>query len=321
MGLGTRCAVGVGIPVGLPVRARCEYPRPKLGLASRALVPSVDHLVPLPAPEATFSWIVRPAGGTVRGRFYTYGSRLDRPTALLARNGWAFVAVDVQGQVLASAHGLPPPWIVDIPGAEAWALLQAAMVAELGSEYRLDCEPCVNAVKRGKAWATAAARPLARVFGLVFSAIDDTPPEAFARMPSHCGLDEVGKARLSDGTLLADIDRRSNALADEHAKAAVEVHRVPLDVRREVKNAAERVRSIAMWLGRVTHLASSRPGLQRRDTEATRRARACRRAAGDARAGATVRCATAETGRLLPVLEPMRARIAARAAARQPGIT
>ncbi len=90
---------------------------------TRALVPSIDYVVPPPAAEETFSWIARPAGGTVRARFYTDVSRLDGPSALLARNGWAFVAVDERGDVVASAHGVPPAWIVDIPGAEAWTLL------------------------------------------------------------------------------------------------------------------------------------------------------------------------------------------------------
>ena len=44
--------------------------------------------------EETFHWTLGPPDGTVRGRFYTDGSRLDGSTSLPARNGWSFVAVD-----------------------------------------------------------------------------------------------------------------------------------------------------------------------------------------------------------------------------------
>lgn len=89
------------------------------------------------------------------------------------------MAVDALGEVVASANSVPPPWVVVISSAEACALLQAATVAELGSDVRLDCKPCVDANVRGRFWAMAAARSLARVFGLLFSAIDHTPPESF----------------------------------------------------------------------------------------------------------------------------------------------
>ena len=290
---------------------------------TRALVPSLDHEVPPPASEATFSWIVRPEYGTICACFYTDGSRLDGPSALLARNGWAFVAIDEHGEIVASAHGVPPPWIDDIPGTEAWALLQAAQVAEPGSTYRIDCKPCVDAIKRGRVWATSAARPLARVFELVFAAVDDTPLDAFVWMPAHCSMDEVGVVRLGNGSLLTETDRRGNALADEYAKAAVEAHRVPSAVRQRLRDAAKEVQAIAKWLGRVTHLAGHQAGPQRRDSEASRRATGRRRAADrqQRRDGAP---AANPRGALLAVLEPLRARIAARAAthrgAPEPGV-
>ncbi len=302
-----------------PDDVRFREPSPEnVTTFTRALVPAMDRLVPAPAPEESFVWIIRPAGGTIRAKFYTDGSRLDGPSALLARNGWAFVAVDPHGAVVASAHGVPPPWVVDIPGTEAWALLQAALVADPGSEFRLDCKPCLDAIERGRAWATSAARPLARVFGLLFSAIDDTPREAFAWMPAHCSMDEVGRATLSDGSFLTETDRWANDMADGYAKAAVEVHRVPVDVRQRVRQTGQRVRAIALWLGRVTHLAGNQPGPQRRDSQASRRA-AVDRATGRARSkakGAGPSAASQGSGhgmRLLACLEALRERVVARA--------
>ncbi len=193
------------------------------------------------------------------------------------------------------------------------------MIAEPGSDFRLDCEPCVKAIQRGKSWATSAARPLARVFDVLFTAIDDVPPESFVRMPAHCSLDDVGRVSLGDGSLMTAVDRMANELADTYAKQAVEEHRVPPALRSRVKEAAEHVRKIAMWLGRVTHLASNQPGPQRRDSEATRRGPCPRRWArmqAPKRSASTSSLATPPGGlRLLARLEPLRQRVAARAAA------
>jgi len=92
----------------------------------RALHPSIDHIVQPPAKDATFHWHVFPAGGSFQGRVYSDGSRLDGPTPLLARNGWAFVVLNEANEIIAEASGVPPDWIEDIPATEAWALTQAA---------------------------------------------------------------------------------------------------------------------------------------------------------------------------------------------------
>jgi len=227
--------------------------------------------VPPPAQQASFHWVLRPPGGTVCAKFYTDGSRLDGPSALLARHGWSFVAMDRGGAVVAVARGVPPPWVDDIPGAEAWAVLQAAYVAELGSQFRIDCEPCVKAIHRGRAWATSAERPHARLYGLLFSAIDDTPVEAFVWMPSHTGLADVGRLLLGDGSTLTADDRRGNERADTEAKEAVAEYRVPLAVRARVASEAHTVHGAACWLRRVTHLANHQPTAPQRDSQGGRR--------------------------------------------------
>ena len=99
-------------------------------------MPSIAGQVPLPNRLDTFRWIVEPPGGTFQGRCYTDGSRLDGPVALVARNGWAFVVVGAEDQVIAVARGTPPDWIDDIPGTEAWALLQAVLTVFPDSRLR-----------------------------------------------------------------------------------------------------------------------------------------------------------------------------------------
>ena len=96
-----------------------------LGL-ERALFPIPFTRIPKRASQASFKWIQRPVGDLVMGAFYSDGSLLDGPSELLGRCGWAFVAVDDDGIILAAAHGVTPPWITCIPGAESWAVLLAS---------------------------------------------------------------------------------------------------------------------------------------------------------------------------------------------------
>ena len=60
-----------------------------------------------------------------------------------------FVVRNDDNIIIASASGLPPEWIDDIPGTEAWALAQVAMHAELGCTFFVECKPCVDAFHDG----------------------------------------------------------------------------------------------------------------------------------------------------------------------------
>ena len=101
---------------------------------------------------------------------------------------------------MASACGVPPPWITDIGGAEAWAVLMVALRAMPGEvKYMVDCEPCVKMIHGGKAAATAANRPLARVNGMVMLALEDTPPEKVVWMPAHRFKTAAGQFMCSNG--------------------------------------------------------------------------------------------------------------------------
>ena len=95
------------------------------GLASweRGLMPKPPPPPAPPAEEATFHWHVKPDDDLVRATFYLDGSALDGPSEDLRRCGWSFVAIDDDGTIVAAAYGATPPWILDIGGAEGWALL------------------------------------------------------------------------------------------------------------------------------------------------------------------------------------------------------
>ena len=110
-------------------------------LGDRGLYPVQVVAVPPRPTEDTFEWVLRPPDDLVTGTIYTDGSRLDGKVTLLAVNGWAFIAVDDGGTVTAIARGIPPPWITDIPGTEAWAVFQAARRRAPDAPLRIDCEP------------------------------------------------------------------------------------------------------------------------------------------------------------------------------------
>ena len=245
----------------------------------RALFPDIAATAPPPMMDETFHWHLEPPEGLLHGVVYSDGSRLDGPHDNLARLGWSFVAVDHEGKVFAKASGVPPAWIIDIPGAEAWAILQAAMIAMPGTLFKIDCRPCVDAIHRGRAFATAAQRPLARVFNLIFAAIDDMSPDAFIWMPAHTRPEDVGVKLLSDLSLLSHGDREHNDTADSLAKAAVEEHRAHADLRRKVKEQLKEVEDVARWVGMITYSANNWNSEPKRDTEASAaRAAAARRA-------------------------------------------
>ncbi len=76
-------------------------------------------------------------------RVFTDGSLQD---ALLGRHfaalGWAFVVIDQGGNVMAAAHGVPPPWVNTIQGAELWAVKMVWSNVVFPSHVFTDCKPC-----------------------------------------------------------------------------------------------------------------------------------------------------------------------------------
>ncbi len=252
---------------------------------TRALFPSLLHLTTHPPTEETFEWVVAPAdgSGSVVGTVYSDASAVDNRHHDLRRLGWSFVVLDGEGQIIAIACGRPPAWIRDVPGAEAWALLQALTRALPGTVFRIDCLLVTVGMQRGRRWATSAQRPLARVFGLLHSAADDFPPSAFVWMPSHKGKSSVGRVRLSDGSFLTERDRRTNDIADHHAKVVANRERVSEGVRERIDAQKALSEAVARWVGMATHLSSHQPSPVPRDTTASlRRTRGIRAARGSA---------------------------------------
>jgi len=109
--------------------------------------------------EATFQWDVRPEGGWFEGTVYPDGSYRDGRFKELARGGWGFVVISKDGRIVAAASGVPPEWIDDIGGAEAWALYQAARFAVPGGcRYISDSLTTIRSLRRELVRALLAAK-------------------------------------------------------------------------------------------------------------------------------------------------------------------
>ena len=117
------------------------------------------------------------------GHVYPDGSYLDGLVPETGRCGWTFVVVGAEGQVVASAYGAPPPWIQDIGGAEAWALFQSLRVTSPSQcRYWPDCLPVHLAVQKGISIASDPKNVLARVHGMMLTALEDTSPRVVGCM-------------------------------------------------------------------------------------------------------------------------------------------
>ena len=134
--------VDVRAAMQLEVRGHPTWER---GLTARPSVPLKKK-----SCVETFRWHTKPIGGIVSGDVYPDGSARDGPTPELMRLGWSFCVIDSNGNIAAAAYGVPPPWIVDIGGAEAWGLYQSLLyTCPQSSRYWPDCYPVKLAVEKG----------------------------------------------------------------------------------------------------------------------------------------------------------------------------
>ena len=108
-----------------------------------------------PPVDGSFEWIrwceSEELDHSFTGTVYTDGSRIHDDHPDTRRLGWSFVVLNGAGHVIAAARGSPPAYVHDIPGAEAWAILQASAFALPGCTFWSDCKPCVDALHAGRA--------------------------------------------------------------------------------------------------------------------------------------------------------------------------
>ena len=128
---------------------------------TRAIAPSPAAALPPPPPEScTWHSEMLDYAELATATVYTDGSMIDGPpkhSALCGRLGWGIAVANAAGDIVATASGSPPPWIRTVPGAEMWALLQAAIVLGDAPTYKVDCMAVVQMYNKGLKQAASAS--------------------------------------------------------------------------------------------------------------------------------------------------------------------
>jgi len=275
------CAAAVGT---LEHRRHCDAtrpdggwpaPKPQVGrfidaldegrrrlLLTRGML-TVRLQVPAPAADGWFRWL-KAVPDSVSGElvYYIDGSLLDGPSRLFGRTGFAVVAVDRQGELRGYGHGVPPCWVRTAAAAEAWALYVVLRACPTFPRIITDCLGLVDTLGRGPERAVGAARPLARLWNMIFLTLDWQVPakeqlDQFIWMPAHGGIGTIGSALKSDGTPVSPTDWRANRLADILAKAAAGIDRTPIETQRVMRLALQATEYAAATLGMVTHASNN----------------------------------------------------------------
>jgi hypothetical protein len=216
-----------------------------------------------PQVEHSFTWLLEPPDVIPhKARWYIDGS-CTNPRWLQARGlGYALVLVGSDGTLLAAGNGNPPGWVTDSGGSETWAFLQVLTMFPVCCSIITDYHNIIVMLQAGGQSATAASRPLARIWRYIYNIIISESVHDYllmrvSWMPSHCTLAAIGTRVKSDGEFVSAIDWRANRLADHLARLAANLVTVPKmasDMLDEFTKAAE---YCAASLGVVTHAANN----------------------------------------------------------------
>ena len=123
---------------------------------------------------------------------------------------------------------------------------------------------------KGAEVAKDLRNPLARVHGMLHTALEGINPDVVGWMPAHLTKADLalGNATKSDGSLVTRRDVWANDVADKLAKLGVEYHRVPVEEVRRWKMAHDSANARAKWIGMATYAANNVPEYPFRDSEA-----------------------------------------------------
>ena len=234
----------------------------RLSLATRG---SLGLWIPRPRadPNGWVRWLIGdPAELPAEAEWYIDGSCFDVRTPGYRAAGFGILAVGAQGQVLAAAHGRPPDFVLNAPGAEAWALHIVLSHVVQPPVITTDCLGLISQLGRGFDDALSSRKPLARVWALIARSLDHAAPDAwthrrFKWMPAHKARSAVGTALRSDGLPVTYLDWRANRLVDMLAKMAATRGRAPRALRSLLDVATQAVEFSAALLGLTTHAANT----------------------------------------------------------------
>jgi hypothetical protein len=172
--------------------------------------------------------------------------------------GFGVVVLDRRNSLVAYGRGVPPAWVKDAAGAEAWAFTAILRLGPAVPRTVTDCLNVVSAVIGGRGRATSAKSPLARIWGPAFDILDDIGfvGDELQWMPAHGGQSSIGVATTSHGSTLTAAQWRANRLVDLLAKSAARPGRLSVKTRLLIAAAAEAVEYSLARLGAVTHAAN-----------------------------------------------------------------
>ena len=152
-------------------------------------------------------------------------------------------------------------------------MLQAVKNAHSSARLRIDCKAAVDILLSGRDKAVCPSRITARAWADIFTATGGEPPSDVSWTPAHTAVADIGRRRLGNGQFLSRLDRLGNDEADRLAKAAVQAHRVPRQIRDLINTQESEVRGMAWWVAHVTIAANSWGPQEVRDSESAPRGR------------------------------------------------
>jgi hypothetical protein len=222
-------------------------------------------VVPKPPKGDTFKWL-RPPTVDIPGdaKWYIDGSLFNGLKPFAKRTGFGVVVTSSCGDLLAYGNGVPPDWVKDASGAEAWALAVVLRMCPALPDTTTDCLNLVRGLESGRAAVTDAASPLARIWADIFRSLDDECCQQrtitnLRWMPAHGAQHSIGVATKSDGVAISPLDWRANRLVDALAKLAAQESKVPKEALELADSATAAVSFAMAKLGAVTHAANHFP--------------------------------------------------------------
>lgn len=265
------CCEATKPPGGWPSPPKAaKLMRSKLGEARRRTLHTRGLLaVRVPLPQARqdgwFHWLREPDCNNPavnEATWYFDGSMQDGKYEVLRATGFGVAVVSPDGDLIGYGRGVPPQWCYTAAAAEAWALLEVLRNSATPPKMRTDCLSLLKTARAGAQLATAACRPLARIW-VQISHVLDGDLSALERtnllvwQPAHQSEQSIGQKRGSDGKKTTAVDWRANRLVDALAKSAAETVRAGKPTRYLLRSARVTCLHAACTLGRVTHAANN----------------------------------------------------------------
>ena len=223
----------------------------------------------VPAPvirqDGVFQWLCAPDLNDPAlddATWYFDGSMLEGKFELLRATGFGMAVTSSNGDLLGTARGIPPQWCYTAAAAEAWALLEVLRQSPVPPRMRTDCQSLLNMAKQGAEVATAANRPLARIWVSIAGILDGDlttleRSNLLVWQPAHQTIQAIRQRHGSDGRKITTTDWRANRLVDALAKQAAEQVRAQKATRNLLQSARAACQHAACTLGRVTFAANN----------------------------------------------------------------